>query len=116
MGGRGGSSVQSRKMHPEYARAVESAKVKIKAEEKEAKARTQRIVNSIKARNEGIKNMLNRMLNGKRKFKNLQGLHNKGNLKNLTKPMQKAKKYTNQSQKILEKNRRIKWAEEVEVQ
>ena len=78
MGGRGGSSVQSREMHPEYARAVESAKVKIKAEEKEAKGRTQRIANSIKAQNEGIKKYAKQNVEWKKKVQESARLAQQG--------------------------------------
>lgn len=92
MGGRGGSSVQSRKMHPEYARAVESAKVKIKAEEKEAKARTQRIVNSIKARNEGIKKYAKQNAEWKKKVQESARLAQQGKLEESNKAYAEGKK------------------------
>ena len=92
MGGRGGASVQSREMHPEYARAVESATVKIKTEEKETKARTQRIKSFIKATNDGISKYAKKNADWKKKVQESERLARQGKLAEANKAYEEGRK------------------------
>jgi len=92
MGGRGGASVQSRQMHPEYTRAVETARTKLKAEQQETKARTQRIASSVKAKNDGLKKYASKNAEWKKKVQESARLAQQGKFEESDKAYQEGRK------------------------
>ena len=92
MGSRGSSSLQSRGLNPEYARAVETAKRKIKSEQKESIEQTRRIVNAVKDKNDGIKKYAKQNAEWKAKVQESAMLARQGKFKESDKAYQEGKK------------------------
>ena len=92
MGGRGSSSGQKANMHPEYARALETAKIKVKKQQKQDIERTNRIRSSVQSKNDGIKKYAKQNAEWKAKVQESARLAQQGKFKESDKAYQEGRK------------------------